>query len=202
MAIYTLGSLSVLASILRFSVLNHEANKPFPNPQFAFSRVLSQPTNPLDTGAGHWLKMLHSVILWSTVEVLCAHICFCIPAFRVLVRKKRRASAASDEIHRCVESRNTVRNTPVTGGGGEWFDYNAISPLESSPNTPLTGPGERIDRRSWAMRWSDIGALEARVGDRTSRWTLEDMGLGVDRGSRGSKGWTLVPGDERSSSEV
>lgn len=109
-----------------------------------------------------------------------------------------------------------MRNTPVVatshngggGGGGDWFDYSAISPLETSPVTPLTARGQeggvREDRRSWGMgrRWEEAGMEEARVGERRSwgaGWgTLEDMGLGENRGSRG---WMPVPSEERASSE-
>lgn len=128
------------------------------------------------------------------------------------------------ESERCVESRNTVRNTPVvaTAGisGGDWFDYSAISPLESSPITPLTARaysddggtgGRREDRRSWGMgrQWEEVGVMGARVGDRGSKgsrgsrgsmrhWTFEEMGLGENRAS---KGWMPVPSEERASSE-
>jgi hypothetical protein len=73
------------------------------------------------------------VVLWSTIEVLIAHACFCIPAFRACLRRKK--SAAGSVADRNTESRNTVRAPGRgVGGGGEWFDS-----FSSNPNSPLSG---------------------------------------------------------------
>ncbi|KAI5838806.1 hypothetical protein DFP73DRAFT_247368 [Morchella snyderi] len=180
-AIYGLCSLSIFASILRFSVLTHDA-------------TVSPPPN---------LKTLHAVIFWSTIEVLCAHICFCIPAFRVLVRKKKERRPSNAASERCIESRATVRTTPVTGGGGEWFDYDIVSPLEESPITPLTGgsgeSGMRGDRRSWIpRRWSIRGPPEVR----TVPAGLERQPTTLDASNSRGRGWTLVATDERVSADL
>lgn len=116
-------------------------------------------------------------------------------------KKERRPSNAASE--RCIESRATVRTTPVTGGGGEWFDYDIVSPLEESPITPLTGgsgeSGIRGDRRSWLpRRWSIRGPPEVR----TVPAGLERQPTTLDRNTSRGRGWTLVATEDRVSADL
>ncbi|KAG0134738.1 hypothetical protein HOY82DRAFT_207640 [Tuber indicum] len=113
--IYLLGSLSIFTSFLRFLALHRYTSR----------HTSSTPES--------WIRSLHRVILWSAVETLVAHICFCIPAFRVFFRRKK-SRANSTVTSRDTESRNTMRST--TPGGENWFDS-----FSSNPNSPLTGIG-------------------------------------------------------------
>ncbi|RPA97251.1 hypothetical protein L873DRAFT_1142522 [Choiromyces venosus 120613-1] len=115
--IYLLGFLSIFASFLRF---------------LALYTYTSRHTSRAPEA---WIHSLHRVILWSAIEVLVAHICFCIPAFRVFFRRtsnSKKSRVDSTLTSRNIESRNTMR--AATPGGENWFDN-----FSSNPNSPLTG---------------------------------------------------------------
>ncbi|KAG0642575.1 hypothetical protein HOY80DRAFT_607336 [Tuber brumale] len=115
--IYLLGFLSTFTSFLRFLALYTYTSR-------------HPPSTPES-----WIRSLHRVILWSAIETLVAHICFCIPAFRVFFRRKK-SRAGSTLTSRDTESRNTMRSTAP--GGENWFDS-----FSSNPNSPLTGVGRQ-----------------------------------------------------------
>lgn len=188
MVIYAIGLLSVLASVLRFVVLNKDTNTTFSPMQS------SEPTLDSD-----WRHTLHTVVLWSTIELLSAHVCICIPAFRLFLRKNRRTSIIN--VERCESRQNTARNTPtpvvgtVGNAGGNWFDYSAISPLENSPNMSFMVHMQAEERemnegrRSCGVekQWGDVreGGIEGGNGDRRSirQSAMEQMGQVGDRTS-------------------
>lgn len=193
MVIYAIGLFSVLASVLRFVVLNKDINTNFSPMQS------SAPTLDSD-----WRHTLHTVVLWSTIELLSAHICICIPAFRLFLRKNRRTSVIN--VERCESRQHTARNapTPVVGtvgnAGGNWFDYSAISPLEGSPNMSFMVHMQAEERemsegrRSCGVekQWGDArvseareGGIEGSNGDRgsTRRSAIGQMGQVGDRTS-------------------
>ncbi|PWW80088.1 hypothetical protein C7212DRAFT_18910, partial [Tuber magnatum] len=70
-SIYLLGFLSIFASFLRFLALHTYTSR----------HTSSTPES--------WTRSLRRVILWSAIETLVGHICFCIPAFRVFFRRKK-----------------------------------------------------------------------------------------------------------------
>lgn len=203
MAIYAIGLLSVLASVLRFLVLRGDHNTAF------------SPTSTTDLDSD-WRNSLHSIVFWSTIELLSAHICICIPAFRLFLRKSKRTGVCGE---RC-ESRETARNIPAiatlgnTNTGGDWFDYSVVSPLEG-PDAPSLqarleeGGDMGWDRRSWGIgrKCETFGVLEASVGDQDigggngyrRRSTMGEAGSGDVRKIRGS---LSIPCVERASSEV
>jgi hypothetical protein len=111
------------------------------------------------------------VILWSSIEVLIAHICFSLPTFRVLFRRKR--VEAGSVVERNIESRSTVRTVER-----DWFDN-----FSSNPNSPLTGV------RVGEVVFPGQVYGYARVGDDGA--IVADAGGGMQGGRKGN--WTLVP---------
>lgn len=192
MVIYAIGLFSVLASVLRFVVLNKDTNTTF--------SPMQSSEHALDSD---WRHTLHTVVLWSTIELLSAHICICIPAFRLFLRKNRRMSVIN--IERCESRQNTARNTPtpvvgtVGNAGGNWFDYSTISPLEGSPNMSFMAHMQAEEREMNEGRtscgverqWGDVRVLEVREGGiegnngdgRSTRSAIGQMGQVGDRTS-------------------
>ncbi|CUS07976.1 unnamed protein product [Tuber aestivum] len=113
--IYLLGFLSIFTSFLRFLALHTYTSR----------HTSSTPES--------WIRSLRRVILWSAIETLVGHICFCIPAFRVFFRRKK-SRISSTLTSRNIESRNTMRTASATPGSDNWFDS-----FSSNPNSPLTG---------------------------------------------------------------